>query len=769
MRLIGWIIFLFIIAIACLYGYARTGYQYLGGPEEGVQFKQAEGETPLQLSLCRDQRRLDKHGNPVRREYVLARDWYVCRNATGDAYKVPKGFVTDFASVPWYGRAAADTENSIEAAILHDWLYAVGEDGLRKEADQIFLEELKANGVNSVARSIMHRSVRLGGGGAYGREAEWRFRDGENSCREVNPPFDKPSAPFKENIGDCALLDTFATDSRAAAETGGDADIEFKDTALSGVSFNDSPRPVPVESSAIEPGLTRAAVDARLNNTDAIYAAGGLQACSGGDAFQLTDRSTAGPRKFAILAGINDYVVRELKLNWSLYDVYKMGRYADEAGFDYIHYVTGDKVTPSRMDAAVDCVAAQARPEDQVLVYFSGHGEDYAAMEFNSAGQLVRDEFGAPVLITPVGYLPTKSTYVNAFAEGGADITDAAARARAERWDDDETVIEMAAILHWSNALRKVRQAAFILDSCFSGLAGYAERRFVALAASDRPPAPFAHRLYASGAYNQLSRASETWNGSLFTDIMVHALSPDSGVTGAQTGAVSGLDLQSFVYRAMAATPPSIDRRFGTERIIRQTPYTTHLFPDAVDEPQFIAADIEIDGPDYSAPGAMANAGDDLEFAGGSFNARSEAAAARVRYRQTYLNDAPADIPEKFASHDFGDEPIDVEIKTLARNSQYRWFVVAASVRGAPEDGLLAARNVSGRLRASGAFSEGVDVELYAPVQGSPYYGVMAATFTTRPQADEILARVKTAGFADAYLWAWDGKKKQRYLDFIQP
>lgn len=87
---------------------------------------------------------------------------------------VPAGYLTDWASIPrwvqWriqpFGRHAA-------AALLHDWLYAVGEPGRREEADALFVARLAADGVNALRRSVMHRAVRLAGQDGYGRAAEW--------------------------------------------------------------------------------------------------------------------------------------------------------------------------------------------------------------------------------------------------------------------------------------------------------------------------------------------------------------------------------------------------------------------------------------------------------------------------------------------------------------------------------------------------------------------------------------------------------------------
>ena len=81
--------------------------------------------------------------------------------------KVPKGFITDFASIPkqfWslippYGKHT-------KAAVVHDYLYK-NHSTTRKEADQIFLKAMEALGVNPIKRGLMFNAVRAFGGKAW--------------------------------------------------------------------------------------------------------------------------------------------------------------------------------------------------------------------------------------------------------------------------------------------------------------------------------------------------------------------------------------------------------------------------------------------------------------------------------------------------------------------------------------------------------------------------------------------------------------------------
>lgn len=125
---------------------------------------------------------------PLRVEPVSAQLWRLTENfeykigdlSSNESVRVPKGFITDFASTPrifwsilppWgkYGKAA----------VVHDFLYqfhritkTIGgtEHTLyigRKEADSIFLEAMKVLGVNAVTRRVMWATVRVFGATAW--------------------------------------------------------------------------------------------------------------------------------------------------------------------------------------------------------------------------------------------------------------------------------------------------------------------------------------------------------------------------------------------------------------------------------------------------------------------------------------------------------------------------------------------------------------------------------------------------------------------------
>ena len=95
-------------------------------------------------------------------------EYYVGRKEDNDLIKVPKGFITDFASIPkvvWsiIGHPAGQYG---KAAVIHDYLYRNGL-RTRKKADDIFLEAMEVLGVGAIRRRVIYSAVRLFGCLAY--------------------------------------------------------------------------------------------------------------------------------------------------------------------------------------------------------------------------------------------------------------------------------------------------------------------------------------------------------------------------------------------------------------------------------------------------------------------------------------------------------------------------------------------------------------------------------------------------------------------------
>lgn len=115
---------------------------------------------------------------PLRVEKIGAQTWLLIddlqfQSVTLDRVVVaPRGFQTDFASIPRYlWSVFPKTSRWDQAATIHDGGYAGALTDLngerisvtKKQADQLFLEGCKAEGVNTVIAYIMYWMVRLFG------------------------------------------------------------------------------------------------------------------------------------------------------------------------------------------------------------------------------------------------------------------------------------------------------------------------------------------------------------------------------------------------------------------------------------------------------------------------------------------------------------------------------------------------------------------------------------------------------------------------------
>lgn len=90
--------------------------------------------------------------------------------AGSDLVIIPDGFIFDGASVPklftnLFPKSGARYDR---AACLHDWLYAT-QTTTRKEADDLFLEAMKADGVGTITRRTIYRAVRMFGWSAWNK------------------------------------------------------------------------------------------------------------------------------------------------------------------------------------------------------------------------------------------------------------------------------------------------------------------------------------------------------------------------------------------------------------------------------------------------------------------------------------------------------------------------------------------------------------------------------------------------------------------------
>jgi len=117
--------------------------------------------------------------------------------------RIPRGYVTDWGSIPrvatWASFCTIEPfDDHAIAAGGHDWDYAVGEPGLKHEADRDFLDRMVLDDVNAARREVMYRCVDWFGRDGYRKAPTWwesaNFADPDTGEYPVPPPFRREEA-----------------------------------------------------------------------------------------------------------------------------------------------------------------------------------------------------------------------------------------------------------------------------------------------------------------------------------------------------------------------------------------------------------------------------------------------------------------------------------------------------------------------------------------------------------------------------------------------
>ena len=102
-------------------------------------------------------------GNGDLFKVYLSFDYHIGSEDSEEYVRVPEGFVTDLASIPWFARwLIPKVDRHCQAAVVHDFLYH-SQQFSRAKSDAIFLEAMEVLGVAKWKRLIMYKAVRLGG------------------------------------------------------------------------------------------------------------------------------------------------------------------------------------------------------------------------------------------------------------------------------------------------------------------------------------------------------------------------------------------------------------------------------------------------------------------------------------------------------------------------------------------------------------------------------------------------------------------------------
>ena len=97
-------------------------------------------------------------------KYELTRDFtWKTKVKEGDVtFIVPKGFVTDLASIPRLFRWFITGHELRRAAVVHDYLYQMNY-GSRREVDLLFRKAMRDAGVKKIKMHLAYLAVRIGG------------------------------------------------------------------------------------------------------------------------------------------------------------------------------------------------------------------------------------------------------------------------------------------------------------------------------------------------------------------------------------------------------------------------------------------------------------------------------------------------------------------------------------------------------------------------------------------------------------------------------
>lgn len=107
------------------------------------------------------------------RNWLVLEDFFYATDvimASGKRVTVPKGFVTDFASIPkvLWGIVGGPADGKYrKAAVIHDFLYRTAGLATRPQADAVLLEAMTVSGCSWWERHVIYYGVRFGGGASY--------------------------------------------------------------------------------------------------------------------------------------------------------------------------------------------------------------------------------------------------------------------------------------------------------------------------------------------------------------------------------------------------------------------------------------------------------------------------------------------------------------------------------------------------------------------------------------------------------------------------
>jgi hypothetical protein len=256
-------------------------------------------------------------------------------------------------------------------------------------------------------------------------------------------------------------------------------------------------------------------------------------------------------RSYALLFAISDYKTLD-KLDLVRRDLARMSEFLNKQGFDKVVVVANRDVTASTLRNIQAHFQNEIRPEDRLLVYYSGHGARPAG-----------GDTGYLVLADSAGTTPNPRTEVS-----------------------------MRDFMSWIMNV-KVKHLLVLLDACHSGSAIGGQARTI----GESLDGTTRERLYelssdggrfviTAGDAEQNAHEDRRWDGGLFTNAVLQALKPKSGSEPRQK-LVTTFELYIRVKEFVA-------REVDANKLTKQTPliqdlgYTDGRGTPAVSKGEFV-------------------------------------------------------------------------------------------------------------------------------------------------------------------------------------
>jgi len=227
-----------------------------------------------------------------------------------------------------------------------------------------------------------------------------------------------------------------------------------------------------------------------------------------GDIFHWVFKKRYFEKSYALVIGVGDYKEWP-KLEAPYYDAIRVRDFLiNDAGYDYVVTLINSEATKQKINILMeDTFPKLINKNDRFLFYYSGHGTQ----------RMIGD--------IPFGYLPLQNSEQESYSN----------------------MISMDGIRRWDRLLYPTRHVLFILDCCFSGLAGYQAKSHLTDKKLERL-SQYAHNLITAGTSDEISVSClNKWGGSLFTDSFLKGASGKADLESGDSGADGIVSLKELM------------------------------------------------------------------------------------------------------------------------------------------------------------------------------------------------------------------------------